>query len=514
MADYHFETLAPTDYGFLLHESPSEPMHVTGLALFDAGPLAEGPGAVNFEKLKQAVADVLHKVPRYRQKLLWVAGESGSMLGQVAGWMSANTDYPPVWVDDPEFDIDYHVRHACLPHPGDEQQLKTLVSRISSRQLDRARPLWEVYIIEGLPDGRFACLTRMHHCMVDGESGIDLTAVLMHIDPGHVPEPGPAYQPRPAPTQQALKRELRKAQYLKPWQVIKDLQAYGTDTDRVGRDLLVRTTAIGRMLKSSVGQRRHDSPLNGASSAQRICDWLDLPLARVKAAAKARDATVNDAVLAIVTGAVRAYCLERDFDVATIPFSVSAPVSMRRHTGKQLAEGEIGNEVTQWTVNLPIHEAAAVKQMALIHAETAALKNSNAVLATQTLTNIFSLYPALMGTMIGQATAGVNTMVTNMPGPQFPLYQCGAEMLSARPIVPLNSGLGMVIGVLSYNGTISFGLNSDPAIIADISEFRELLERAYKALIKDAGPARKKRSSTTARRRRRPAAAKRAGANR
>lgn len=439
---------------------------------------------------------MLHKVPRYRQKLLWVNGESGSMLDQVTGWMGSKSEYPPVWVDDADFDIDYHVRHACLPHPGNEQQLKTLVGRISSRQLDRAHPLWEVYIIEGMPDGKFACLTRMHHCMVDGESGIDLTAVLMHIDPGHVPKRGPAYRPRPAPSRQQLVRELRKAQYLKPWQVMRDLQAYGAQTDHVGKDLLERTTAIGRMLSSSVGQSREDSPVNGNSSAQRVCDWLDLPLARVKAAAKANDATINDAVLAIVTGAVRAYCLERDFDVEHIPFRVSAPVSMRKHTGQQLAEGEIGNEVTQWTVTLPIHEASPRKQMALIHAETAALKDSNAVLATRTLTNIVSLYPALMGAMIGQATAGVNTMVTNMPGPQFPLYQCGAQMLTARPIVPLNSGLGMVIGVLSYNGTISFGLNSDPAIIPDIGEFREQLARASKALVKDASPPQKRRSKT------------------
>lgn len=490
MAKYHYDTLAPTDYGFLVHESPKEHMHVTGLATFKAGPLAE-EGGVNFEMLKKAVADVLHRVPRYRQKLMWLEEEKSSLLGRVSSWVQPNTEYPPVWVDDAQFDINYHVQHTSLPHPGSDAQLKALVGQVMSQQLDRSRPLWEVYIVEGLSDGRFACITKMHHCMVDGESGIDLTAVLMHIDPKHVPEDGPVYRPRPAPTQAELKKEIRKAQFTKPWKVMQDLQEFSRQSDNVGRDLLDRTKAVGEMLSTSLRMRREDSPINGESSAQRIYDWLDLPLADVKTVAKTSGTTVNDVVLATVTGAMRTYCGDRGFNTARDPFRVSAPVSMRKHAGKKTKEGEMGNEVSQWTVPLPINEASPRKQLAAIHEDTVAMKDSSAVLAAQTITSVLSLSPGLMGALMGQATAAVNTVVTNMPGPQFALYQCGAEMEIARPVVPLNGGLGVVIGVLSYNGTISFGLSGDPAIMDDLGEFRELLEKAFHSLAKSVAKAEK-----------------------
>ncbi|MEH6569495.1 MAG: wax ester/triacylglycerol synthase family O-acyltransferase [Halioglobus sp.] len=484
MAKYYYDILTPTDYGFLVHESPKEHMHVTGLATFSAGPLASENGGINFEKLKKAVADVLHRVPRYRQKLMWIEEEKKSLLGKVGSWVQPNTEYPPVWVDDEQFDIDFHVRHTSLPRPGNDEQLKTLVGQIMSVQLDRARPLWEVYIIEGMADGGFACITKMHHCMVDGESGMGLTAVLMHIDANHVPEDGPRYRPRPAPTQAELKKEARKAQFRKPWTVFQDLQEFGKQSDNVGKELVARTKAVGELLSTSMAQKRADSPINGETSAQRIYEWLDLPLDKVKAIAKTADATVNDVVLTLVTGAMRDYCGVRGFDVNKEPFRVSAPVSMRRHTGKKNEEGDMGNEVTQWTVPLPIDVPSPRKQLAAIHAETVAMKDSTAVLAAQTITSILSLSPGLMGAMMGQASVAVNTVVTNMPGPQFALYQCGAEMQVARPCVPLNGGLGIVIGVLSYNGTISFGLTGDPAIMDDLQEFREMLEKAFHALIK------------------------------
>ena len=471
MAKYYYDTLTPTDYGFLVHESPKEHMHVTGLATFSAGPLALADGGVDFEKLKKAVADVLHRVPLYRQKLMWVEEEKTSLLGKVASWVQPNTEYPPVWVDDEHFDIDYHVRHSSLPHPGSDGQLKTLVGQIMSQQLDRSKPLWEVHIIEGLAGGGFACVTKMHHCMVDGESGMGLTAVLMHIDPNHVPEDGPVYRPRKAPSQAELKKEVRKASFLKPWKIIQDLQEFGKQSDNVGKELLDRTKAVGQLLSTSMGQKRAESPLNGESSAQRIYDWLDLPLDEVKSIARTVDATVNDVILTVVTGAVRDYCGGRGFDLKSEPFRVSAPVSMRKHSGKKIDEGETGNEVTQWTVPLPVHLGSPRKQLAAIHLETVAMKDSTAVLAAQTITSILSLRPGLMGAMMGQATVAVNTVVTNMPGPQFALYQCGAQMQVARPVVPLNGGLGIVIGVLSYNGTISFGLSGDPAIMDDLGEF-------------------------------------------
>lgn len=482
MAKYYYDTLTPTDYGFLVHESPTEHMHVTGLATFTAGPLAREGGGIDFATLKKAVADVLHKVPRYRQKLMWVEENKTSLLGRATSWVQPNTQFPPVWVDDPHFDLDYHVRHYRLPHPGSDEQLKTLAGQIMSQQLDRSKPLWEVYIIEGMADCGFACITKMHHCMVDGDSGIDLTAVLMHIDPDHVPEDGPIYRPRKAPTQEELRKDMRKQQLALPLKVVRDIQEFSRQVDSIGQEVKERTRAVGEMLSTSMAQKRVESPVNGQSSAQRIYDWLDLSLADVKAVAKTSGATVNDVVLATVTGAVRDYCGERGFDLASEPFRVSAPVSVRKHTSKKLEEGEMGNEVTQWTVPLPIDERSPAKQLAKIHADTVAMKDSNIILATQTMMSIMSLYPPLIGAMMGRATYAANSLVTNMMGPQFPLYQCGAEMKVARPCVPLNEGLGLVIGVLSYNGTISFGLSGDPAIMDDLGAFREALANAFEAL--------------------------------
>jgi WS/DGAT/MGAT family acyltransferase len=484
MPNFHYETLKPTDYGFLVHESPKEHMHVMGLATFSSGPLATKDGGVDFEKLKKAVSDVLHRVPRYRQKLMWLEEEKASLLGKVASWVQPNTEYPPVWIDDDEFELDFHVRHTSLPHPGTDEQLKILVGQIMSQQLDRSRPLWEMYIVEGLPNNSFAAITKMHHCLVDGESGIDLTAVLMHIDPNFVPEDGPEFKPRRAPSQAELKKETRRARFLKPWNVIKDLRELSKESDNFGKELLERGKAVGTLVKTSMGQKRVDSPINGETSAQRCYEWLDLPLAEVKKAAKSQGGTINDAILTIVTGAMREYCGKRGFDIDNDPFRVSAPVSMRKHTGKKTAEGEMGNEITQWTVPLPVHESSPKKQFAAIHAETEALKDSTAVLAAQTITSILSLSPGLMGSMMGMATYAVNTVVTNMRGPDFALYQCGAQMQVARPIVPLNGGLGVVVGILSYNGVVSFGLSGDPAIMADLKEFREMLEKSHRALIK------------------------------
>jgi hypothetical protein len=182
---------------------------------------------------------------------------------------------------------------------------------------------------------------------------------------------------------------------------------------------------------------------------------------------------------------------------------------MRKRTGKKATEGEAGNEVTQWTVPLPIHESSPMKQLTAIHAETTGMKDSTAVLAAQTITSILSLSPGLMGSMMGMSTFAVNTIVTNMRGPDFALYQCGAQMLVARPIVPLNGGLGVVIGVLSYNNTISFGLSGDPAIMEDLEEFREMLENSFHALVKAAGASKQKEAKKAAPKK--AAASKKAG---
>ena len=293
-------------------------------------------GGIDVEAFRRATAAVLHQIPRYRQKLKWVPIEGR-----------------PVWIDDHTFNLDYHIRHTSLPRPGGMEQLKHLSARIMSQPLDRARPLWESWLVEGLEGGdKFAVITKIHHCMVDGTSGVDLTHILLSTRPDQVPaEPRP-YVPRPEPSSMDLLRESMIRNATLPLKAVSGLRSLARETKDISQEVGLRVLAISDLIGLAV-RSADDTPINGQLGPHRRFDWLSMPLDDVKRVSKKIGCTVNDVVLATVSGAIREFLVYRNVEPAGLEFRVSAPVSMRRDEDK----GKLGNQVSSWIIPLPIELA-------------------------------------------------------------------------------------------------------------------------------------------------------------
>jgi WS/DGAT/MGAT family acyltransferase len=459
LASYRYDRLSAQDNSFLLWETPNVPMHVSSTMVFEAGPFRTAGGGIDVERFKRATAAILHRVPRYRQRLHWIPGYQHA-----------------VWVDDPRFNLDFHVRHTALPRPGSPEQLKRLSARVMAQPLDRRRPLWENWLVEGLEGGdRFALITKIHHCMIDGSSGMDLSQILMSITPEvSEPEPPPPFVPKPAPGRFELWREETTRTLATPLRVARDFRRFSEASEDLRADLRTRLRAVVKML--GMGLSADETPLNGRVGPHRRFDWWRVPLADMKAMRRALDCTINDVVLTVVTGAVREYLLYRGVDPATIEFRISAPVSVRNAEER----GKLGNRVSSWVVPLPIAEGDPRAQLAAIHAETARLKQERTALGVETIMAVAELTPSTLLTLGARSASGpINTIVTNVPGPQFPLYLQGARMLELYPQVPLLEGLGLGIALASYDGSVHWGFNSDPDLVPDADLFVEQIRAAY-----------------------------------
>jgi WS/DGAT/MGAT family acyltransferase len=479
--DYHFEPLGLIDYSFLVQETPERHMSVAGVAIFDAGPLRRRGGGIDFATIRNATAVAIEQIPRYRQKLMWrTHRELSSYLGLGDG-AHEDESLPPVWVDDPHFDIDYHMRHTALPRPGSEEQLKTLAGRIASQPLDRSRPLWETWIVEGLDGGRFALISKLHHCMIDGMSGMDIARILSSTSPDFVPGKPSPWRPRRAPTRQELERELQRAQLGAPLRLLKDLLE--RDRTKLAGEIVHRIKGIGETFAETAGAKRTSTPLNGHNGPHRAIDWITVPLERIRAAGKALECTVNDVVLTIVTGAFREYLLQTDFVPGSAPFRATVPVSIwgERH------KGEIGNQIAVWMIELPLGESTPRAQLRAIREVTEKHKHSDRPLGIRTLESVLRLTPGLVSLAVRNAAGPSNTLVTNIPGPQVALYEMGAEQLAAYPIVPLLEEMGIGIGVMSYNGLTCWGITADKNIVPNVGAFMDALGKSVAALEKAAG---------------------------
>ena len=470
--DYHFEPLGLTDYSFLVQETPERHMSVAGVAIFDAGPLRRRGGGIDFATIRNATAVAIEQIPRYRQKLMWrTHRELTSYLGLGDG-VHEDESLPPVWVDDPHFDIDYRLRHTALPRPGSEAQLKTLAGRIASQPLDRSRPLWETWIVEGLDGERFALISKLHHCMIDGMSGMDIARILSSTSPDFVPAKPSPWRPRRAPTHQELERELQRAQLGTPLRMLRDLLE--RDRTTLAGEIVHRIKGVGETFAETAGAKRTPTPLNGRNGPHRAIDWITVPLQRIKAASKALECTVNDVVLTIVTGAFREYLLHTDFVPGSAPFRATVPVSIwgERH------KGEIGNQIAVWMIELPLGEATPRAQLRAIREATEKHKHSDRPLGIRTLESVLRLTPGLVSLAVRNAAGPSNTLVTNIPGPQVPLYEIGAEQLAAYPIVPLLEDMGIGIGVMSYNGLTCWGITADKDIVPNLGAFMAALRQS------------------------------------
>jgi WS/DGAT/MGAT family acyltransferase len=467
VSHFKYDRLSAQDASFLVFETPKVPMHIAGTQVYECGPLGTESGGVDFPAIKEAIASILHLIPRYRQKLAWIP--------------LANM---PVWVDDREFSLDYHVRHTALPQPGGMEQLKQLSARIMSHQLDRARPLWEMWIVEGLEDGHFAMISKMHHCMLDGDAGADLAQILMSPHPNARPANDvPPYIPRPEPSSSELLRDEMVRRMTLPLQAIRSLQSFSRETQDLREEIGIRARALRDLVGWAV-RPPSETPLNGELGPHRRFDWLTLPLADVKAVRKALGCTVNDVVLTTVAGAVREFLIRRRVRPETVDFRVSAPVSVRREE----STSEMGNQVSSWIIRLPVGEPDPLKRLDVLHQMTKELKESRQALGVEMMMAVAEFSPGVLLSLGSRAASGpINMIVTNVPGPQFPLYFLGAKLLYSFPQVPLLANTGLGVALFSYDGQVCWGFNADYAMLPDLADFRHCVESAFRDLSDAAG---------------------------
>jgi WS/DGAT/MGAT family acyltransferase len=460
-----YDRLSAEDNAFLLAEGPCTPMHVAAIQIFDAGPLRREDGGIDADAIRAAYAAALPRVPRYRQKLAWIPFASHA-----------------VWVDDPHFSLDYHVRHVSLPRPGRLEELKRMAARVMEHPLDRSRPLWEIWIVEGLEHDRFAILAKTHHCMIDGASGVELAQLLLSPDPQARPEEPRRYVPRRRPLPSQLLRDELLRTALRPLRGALGLRELLRDGSDWRGELRTRAGALRELFGTAL-RPTSETPLNGPLSPHRRCDWLTLSLHDARAIRKAFGCTVNDVVLGTVTGALQTFLRGRQVRPERIHFRVSAPVSLRSG-----ADRSPGNRVSSWLVDLPLAEPDRRRQIEAIHAETLRLKSSRGALGVELLLGAAEWAPAGIVSLGARLASGpINSIVTNVPGPQFPLYLLGARMLELIPQVPLLENVGLAIALLSYDGQMHWGFTADYELVPDLSLFTEAVAQSFAELAREAG---------------------------
>ena len=461
-----YERLSFLDNTFLAMEGPTNPMHVGATLVFSAGNLGTEAGGVDIDAIRAFIGNRMQYVPRYRQRLEWIPVERH-----------------PVWVDDASFDIAYHVRHTALPRPGTEEQLRGLAGTILSQSLDRTRPLWEAWVVEGLPEGGFALVSKVHHCMVDGIGGVDLLKVLLAPLPtDHVGAPDD-YQPRPAPSRSQLFADEVARRMRAPLEAVQSVRKLVDGSKALSEELRQRLTAMTASARSGWFSRASATPLNRRIGPNRRIDFLHTDLGQVKAVKDALGGTVNDVVIAAVAGAVRSFLIEeRGTDVAGLDFRAMVPVSTRGEW--PLAESS--NAVTMWLLDLPIGEPDPAERYRKVREGTDHLKDTDQATGAALLTQSASFTPSTVLSVAARVAAATarpfNMTVTNVPGPQVPLYLLGARLRRIFPMLPLWVNHGIGVALFSYDGALDWGIVSDWDTVPDIEAFTACLRGALDEL--------------------------------
>ncbi len=446
-------------------------MHVAGVSIFKSHDLSQGGGAIAFDRIRNHIESKMQYIPRYRQRLDYIP-----------------YDRSPVWVDDAEFHLDYHVRHTSLPKPGNDAQLKALAGRIVSQQLDRSKPLWELWVVEGLSDDRFAIIAKIHHCMIDGLSGVDLTTILLNVTPTSEIEPAPEWTPRPAPTS----TELAVASAARTARItIERLTSVGSllSDSKATLDRVANTAAAAlNSLRSGWLSMADKTPINADIGPNRRFDWTQISLKDIKRIKNGLGGTVNDAVLAVVAGALRHFFLaHREFDVEGLEFRIMNPVSTRKADQR----GALGNQVAMWLIELPLDEPDPAARLEVIKRETTRLKRTDQALGASTLVDLSRGTPitllSLASRVAGPRVRPFNMTVTNVPGPQFPMFLLEAKMLASYPIVPLWAQHGLGIALFSYDGTLFWGIHADYDAVPDTDAFIDSIHTSAGQLLNAAG---------------------------
>jgi len=461
MAYSHFERLSALDDSFLEIENGSSHMHIGSVAIFDGGPLATPEGGVDIERVRALMRAVLHRIPRYRQRLGWTP-----VFGQ------------PVWVDYGRFNLDYHVRHTHLPKPGDERQLKRLAGRLMSQELDRGKPLWEMWVVEGLQEGGFALVSKAHHCMIDGVGSVELTGAVMRttaeVDPTFEESP-PRWIPRPAPSPLALfLAELRH-------RVAAPLTMATAMTRAVTapvRSAAAAREALGGVIDALGAGLTPASatPFNVTIGPYRRFDWTVADLGALKAVRTRHGGTVNDVVLAVLSGALGRFFRRRGIEPARLDFRVMVPVNVR----DAATRGDVGNRVAMMVVRLPLDERDPVRRLQRTTEQTRVAKGSRQVTGVQSIESLSDATFTTLMVDFARLTAlsrPYNMVVTNVPGPPGPVYIAGTRMVACYPLVPLFANQALGIALFSYDGRLHWGFNADWDVLPDLHDLVESVER-------------------------------------
>ena len=458
------DRLTALDAGFLHLERSGAHMHVAAIFVFDGDPPA-------YDELVEAIEARMHLVPRYRQKLAHVP------LGQGR----------PVWVDDPHFNARYHLRHSALPAPGSDEQLKNLAGRLFASPLDRTKPLWELNLVEGLDGGRFAIISKTHHALVDGVSGVDITSVIFDTspDPSPVGAEARAWLARPEPTGAELLADALLERTTVPAEAARGVRA----VTRAPRHVLARAgewlVGVGAMAWAGLNPAP-PSPFNVPIGPHRRYTWVDADLARFKAIKNELGGTLNDVVLAAVTLALGRFLRRRGEQTEGLVLRAMVPVSVRADAQR----GALGNQVAAMWAPLPVGNDDPLAVLADISEAMRGLKESGQAVGAQALTSLADFAPPTIMSQAARLQSRqrfFNLVVTNVPGPQIPLYLLGRHLQAFYPVVPLAHHQALGIAIMSYDGRLGFGLLGDYDAMPDLEQLAADLETAIAALSRAAG---------------------------
>src|SRR5919202_4126613 len=458
------DRLTGLDASFLHLEDATSHMHVAAVMIFEGDPPA-------YEDLLEAIDRRLGLVPRYRQRLAFVPFRQGR----------------PKWVDDPHFNLRYHVRSTALPAPGSEEQLKALAGRVFSQALDRDKPLWEIWLVDGLEGDRFAVLSKTHHALVDGVSGVDIMSVLFDTSPEPAPgaEAGKRWLPRPLPSRTQLLAEALLERATVPGEIARGVRAAFRAPRRIANSLVQGLAGVGAMAWAGLNPAP-PSPYNVAIGPHRRFTWARMSLTDVKAIKNELGGTVNDVMLAIVAGGLGRDLRRRGVDVRGLELKAMVPVSVR----PQEARGALGNQVAAMMAPLPVGCDDPVTRFETISASMRRLKESGQAVGAQVMTDLAGFAPPNIMAQAARVVARqrfFNLVVTNVPGPQFPLYLMGREMIEVFPMVPLADRQALGVAIMSYHGRINFGLVGDYDVMSDIEQLAKDFQASLGELAQAAG---------------------------
>ncbi|MDQ6817392.1 MAG: wax ester/triacylglycerol synthase family O-acyltransferase [Actinomycetota bacterium] len=454
------DRLTGLDASFLHLERDASHMHVAACTVFQGV-------APAYEELLEQIHSRLHLVPRYRQRLAFVPFNQGR----------------PVWVDDPHFQLRFHVRHTALPRPRGEEQLKRLAGRVFSQPLDRSRPLWELWLVESLAGDRFALLSKTHHALVDGISGVDIASVLFDSSPDPMPVAPPDHEwaPRPPPSNARLLADALIERATVPAEIVRGARAALRGSLGFAHRAFQGLAGV-RAIASAGLQSAPQSPFNVRIGPHRRFTWVNGSLSEFNAVKSKFGGTVNDVVLGVVAGALGRYMRLHGHETEGLELRAMVPVSVRA----DIERGALGNRVAAMWAPLPVGLTDPVERLVVVSRAMEGIKESGQAVGAQVLTRLSGFAPPTIMAQAARLQARqrlFNVVVTNVPGPQYPLYMLGHELETILPMVPLAENTALGIAILSYNGQLNFGLVADFDALPDVERLANELRASIRETV-------------------------------